>query len=140
MKGPTEIPRYEIAERALDEIRTEIDQWRSNGKSHTGLLIDIAHILDLSAARLRMMSLRRRRPGASWLAKMGSFAYPRQFDGWWGDDPDPHMCIQVEFTDGPKAVRDRCIEIQMPDDHMERLARQMLDLVEHRKKAKEGRP
>lgn len=135
-----DIPRYEIAERALASLRSEIDQWRDNGKSQMSLLVEIAHILDLADTRLRMMSLRRRRPGANWLAKATSFTYPRQFAGEWGADPDPHLCMQIEITDGPKAARDRYIEIQLPDNEAERLAKQILDMIEHRRKAgEEGR-
>jgi hypothetical protein len=101
------------------------------------LLVEIAHILDVADAQLRMMSLRRRRPGANWLARATSFTYPRQFAGEWGADPDPHLCMQIEITDGPKAARDRYIEIQMPDDEAERLATQILRMVERRRERKE---
>lgn|SRR5690606_5931255 len=132
-----DIPRYEIAEQALKEIEGSIDRWRGSGKSHMSLLIEIADAVDVANARLRVMSLRRKRPKANWLAKGVSFAYPRRFAGQWGADPDPHHCIQVEITDGPKALRDRLVEIQMRDDDMERLAKQMLRMIESRKRAQE---
>lgn len=135
-----DIPRYEIAERALESVRGEIEQWREGVKPQTNLLIEIAHIVDLANARLRMMSLRRRRPGANWLAKVSSFTYPRQFAEKWGADPDPHLCFQIEVTDGPKAARDRYIEIQVTNEDAERLARQILDMLDacKRRAAREG--
>jgi hypothetical protein len=133
-----DVPRYEIAERALKRIEATLDDMEGSDWSHTMPAQNIRHDVVLANAQLRMMSLRRRRPGANWLAKGCSFVYPRQFAGEWGGDPNPHHCIQVEITDGPKAVRDRYIEIQMSDDDMERLARQMLDMIAARKRAKEA--
>lgn len=135
----TDIPRYEIAERALKEIEATLDHMEGSDWSHTIPAQDIRHAVTMADVRLRMMSLRRRRPGANWLAKGISFVYPRRFAGEWGGDPDPHHCIAIEITDGPKALRDRCVEIQMPDEDVERLARQMLGMVESRKRAKEKR-
>lgn len=132
-----DIPRYEIAERALGKVEGALDHMEGSDWSHTIPAQEIRHIVEIAKAQLRMMSLRRRRPGASWLAKVGSFCYPRRFAGKWGGDPDPHLCIQIEVTDGPKAARDRYVEIQMTDDEAERLARQILSMVEGRKKAKE---
>lgn len=134
----TEVPRYEIAERALKKIEAALDDMEGSDWSHTIPAQEIRHVVELANAQLRMMSLRRRRPGASWLAKVDSYSYPRQYAGIWGGDPNPHMCVLIEITDGPKAVRDRYIEIQMTDEDTERLARQMLDMVESRRKAKEG--
>lgn len=139
MSASAEVPRYEIAEQALKEIEDVLDGTEGSDWSQAPLTQEVRSVVDIADAKLRMVSRRRRRPGACWLAKEGSFAYPRKFDGWWGDDPDPHMCVQIEITDGPKAMRDRYIEIQMPDDDMERLARQMLDIVGSRKKAKGGK-
>lgn len=134
-----DIPRYEIAERALKRIEATLDHMEGSDWSHTVPAQEILHVVELANAQLRMMSMRRRQPKANWLAKGISFVYPRQFAGKWGGDPDPHMCIQIEIADGPKALRDRCVEIQMPDEDAERLARQMLDMVESRRKAKGGR-
>lgn len=136
----TDIPRYEIAERALGKIEATLDCWEDSDWSHTRPAREIRHLVELANANLYMMSLRRRRIGANWLARTGGrFTYPRRFAEKWGGDPDPHLCMQIEITDGPKAVRDRYIEIQLPDDEAERLARQMLNMVEARRKAKEGK-
>ncbi|MFE0472738.1 hypothetical protein ACFW2V_14085 [Streptomyces sp. NPDC058947] len=132
----TDVPRYEIAERALKKIEATLDHMEGSDWSHTIPAREIRHIVTLANVNLRMMSLRRRRPGANWLAKVGSFVYPRRFAGEWGGDPNPHHCIQFEITDGPKALRDRYVEVQIPDDDMERLARQMLSMIEARKRAK----
>lgn len=138
--GESDIPRYEIAERALKKIEARLDDMEGSDWSHTIPAREVRHIVDLANAQLRMMSLRRRRPGANWSAKVTSFTYPRQFAGEWGADPDPHLCMQIEITDGPKAARDRYIEIQLPDDEAERLAKQILDMVEARKRAeRDGR-
>lgn len=134
-----DIPRFEIAELALKKIEAALDHMEGSDWSYTIPAQDIRHIVTLANAQLRMMSLRRRRPRANWLASGISFVYPRQFAGKWGGDPDPHHCIQIEITDGPKAVQDRCIEIHMPDESVERLAKQMLDMIEARRKAGEGK-
>ena len=136
MQSEPDIPRYEIAERALKKVEETLDHMDGSDWSHSAPAQDIRRITAIADAQLRMMSLRRRRPGANWLARAIGFVYPRQFAGEWGADPDPHMCIQIEISDGPKVLRDRYIEIQMPDEFAERLARQMLDMVEGRKKAK----
>jgi hypothetical protein len=138
----TDIPRYEIAERALDSIRREIDQWRNSGKSQMSLLVEIAHILDIADARLRMASLRRDRRRPRWFAKVTSGVYGRGFmgPGEFGKDPDPHLCFTVEITDGTKAARGARVEVQAPDAEMEFLAMQIHNMVELRQrlKAEEG--
>lgn len=137
-----DIPRYEIAEQALTSLRSEIDQWRDSGKSQMSLLIEIAHILDLADARLRMASLRRDRRPPRWLAKVASGVYGRGFmkPGEFGRDPDPHLCFVIEVTDGVKSARGKRVEVQAPDSEMEFLAMQIMNMVNLRKelKAKEG--
>lgn len=133
-----EIPRYEIAERALDDIRRAIDQWTDSGKSHTSLLVDIAFILDIADTHLRMASLRRDRRKPKWLAKVTSFSFGRGFNapGEFGNDPDPHLCFTVEITDGSKLARGKAVEVQASDDDMERLAQQILRMAALRRKMK----
>lgn len=99
------------------------------------------------------MSTKRR-----WLAKVTSFAFPRTFAvgpmPQARDFPDleshlravgeaakkeHHICFTAEITvgGGKKAVG-REVEVQIPDEDAERLAHQILRLIEWRKKAYPG--
>lgn len=140
----SDIPRYEVAERALISLRGKIDQWRDSGKSQMSLLVEIAHILDLADARLRMTSMRRDRRPPRWFAKVTSDVYGRGFmkPGEFGKDPDPHLCFVIEITDGVKSARGKRVEVQAPDSEMEFLAMQIMNMANLRKEMKsreEGR-
>lgn len=130
-----DIPRYEIAERALAEIEQTLEHMEGSDWSYTRPAKDIRHVVELAKARLRMMSLRRRRPGSRWIGQVTSFSWPRKFAGEWGGDPDPHLCFMVDITDGPQTARDKRIEVHVSEGEAERLAHQILDMAASRKKA-----
>ena len=139
-----DIPRYEIAERALKKIEAVLADMEGSDWSHTRPAQEVQIILDVADAELRMAELRRDRRRPGWLAKVTSLSYPRGFTvpGEYGKDPDPHLCVTVEVTDGPKAVQGRRVEVQAPDSYMAELAEQILGMVRLRKKMKaeeEGR-
>lgn len=85
-----------------------------------------------------------------WLATVTSFAFPRTFatstvpSGFYrgmGTDEilrhateragqDHHVCFTARITDGPKTAAGREVEVQLQVDDAERLARQILRVVE----------
>lgn len=133
-----DIPRYEIAERALKRIEAELDRMEGTDWSHTRPAQEIRAVVDVADAHLRMAELRRDRRRPRWLAKVTSLTYGRGFNapGDFAKDPDPHLCFIVEITDGSKASQGKTVEVQMPDDHMGRFAEQILRMVRLRKKMK----
>lgn len=134
----TNVPRYEIAERALKNIEATLDYTEGSDWSHTRPAQDIRRIIEIANAQLRMASMRRDRRRPGWFAKVTSGVYGRGFmrPGEFGKDPDPHLCFVVEITDGVKSARGKRVEVQAPDPDMEFLAMQILSMVELRKQLK----
>ncbi|MEU3261028.1 hypothetical protein ABZ694_25100 [Streptomyces albidoflavus] len=91
---------------------------------------DIRELADTSIALLNMHQ--RNRPGRkrAWLAKVTSFAFPRTFATAWGDTGKHHVCFTASVTKGGKQAVGREIEVQLPVAEAERLAQQMLRMVE----------
>lgn len=122
---------------------------------HPGAIAEAAlrHILDLAQdedgfkgvrdiATMAVASIdmhRRGRRGSSrrrlWLAKVTSFAFPRCFTAQWGEPARNHVCFTVELSEASKKAVGCAVEVQLPDADAERLARQMLRIVESRKQA-----
>jgi hypothetical protein len=135
----TDIPRYEIAEHALNKIGELLDEWEGSDWSRTGPAQEVRGIVDIARARLHMAKQQRnyrRRP--TWLARVTSSVYGRGFmkPGEFGKDPDPHLCFTVEITDGTKTARGTRVEVQAPDSEMEFLAMQIHNMVELRQRLK----
>lgn len=137
----TEIPRYEIAERALAEVRAVLDDWNGSDWLRTRPAQEVEGIVDVAEAHLRMAKDRRDRRPARWLARVTSYSFGRGFNapGEFGNDPDPHLCFTVEITDGSKLARGKAVEVQMPDGDAERLAQQILRMAALRRKMKGDR-
>lgn len=138
MAGDADIPRYEIAEQALAKLETFLDDWEGSDWSHTRPAQEIRSIVDVAVAQLHMACQRRDRRPARWLARVTSFVFGRGFNepGQFGNDPDPHLCFLVEITDGSKLARGKTVEVQVPDDEMERLAKQILRMTKLRRTMK----
>ena len=83
-----------------------------------------------------------------WLATVTSLAFPRTFStgptrnyrGMGADEilrhaaeragQDHHVCFTARITDGPKTAAGREVEVQLQVDDAEKLARQILRVVE----------
>ncbi|MBD3550924.1 hypothetical protein [Streptomyces sp. SP18CM02] len=115
-----------IAEAALHQILSLANDAGSE---------DIRGVASMALASIDMH--RRSRRGASrgwlWLGKVTSFAFPRCFTAQWGEPAKNHVCFSVELTEASKKAVGRSVEVQLPDSDAEKLARQILRLVEWRK-------
>lgn len=91
---------------------------------------DIHEVVTTSVALLNMHQ--RNRPGRkrAWLAKVTSFAFPRTFATAWGSTGEHYVCFTASITKGGKQAVGREIELQLPVEDAERLAQQMLRMVE----------
>jgi hypothetical protein len=129
-------------------------------------LRQIRETVELTLLRIDSDRRRRRPYGTgrrSWLAKVTSFAFPRVFVpraavAERAADPGQlteeelvrqaeveaqahnHVCFTVEITEGPKTAAGREVEVQLQDDEAERLARQILRLIEWRRASAPGDP
>lgn len=68
-----------------------------------------------------------------WLARVTSFAFPRTFATHWGDTGRNYLCFTAEITTGSKNAVGREVEVQIPDEDAEKLARQILRIIQARK-------
>ncbi|WP_327259951.1 hypothetical protein [Streptomyces sp. NBC_01240] len=117
-----------IAEAALRQIHDLADQ---------AALDEIRSVAVMAVASIDMhrRSQSGRARGRAWLAKMTSAAFPRCFTAQWNEPAKNHLCFTVQITEGVKNVIGRPVEVQVPDEDAERLARQILRLIEWRKQS-----
>lgn len=125
-KAVSDIPLAEVAEYALRDLA-----------DHEQGLDEYARgVLDVALARIDVNRRLRGRDGRRlWLARVTSFAFPRQFATRWGEDAKPYTCFTVEIAQGVKQAVGRTVEIQMSDEDAQRLAEQILDLLKARKRS-----
>jgi hypothetical protein len=121
-----------IAEAALRRISAAFEQGAPAEEIH-----------DLAVLAITSIDMRRRsRPsfgrGRAWLAKVTSNAFPRCFTQQWDKPAVNHLCFTAEIVEGSKAVAGREVEVQLPDADAERLAHQILRLVQCRKQTYPG--
>lgn len=159
MKDEHATPPSLLAETALREVLA------LTGTDGTTLR-QIREAVELTLMRIDV-DRRRRRPcnrgPRSWLAKVTSFAFPRAFTteasaaaraadpGKMTEDDllhqaaaeahaQNHLCFTAEITDGPKVAVGRQVEVQLQDADAERLAHQILRLIEWRRASASSRP
>jgi hypothetical protein len=152
-------PTQDIAKDALNAVAACLDEWEGSDWATSRPTEQIRDVVELASARLRMArQMRPSRRTPRWLAKVTSFAFPRTFatttqpprpDAYATDEEfiaasaewgrkHHHLCFTVQIAEGGKAAVGREVEVQVPDEDAERLARQILRLVEWRKKNNPG--
>jgi hypothetical protein len=124
-----DLPRSEIALAVLKDVRGVLDEWAGSDWSHTRPVQEIDHLLHLAYARIRMAGMARDRRPARWLAKVGSFSFPRFAPGDKKRKIPETICFEIEVTDGSKAVRDRRIEVRMTPEEAARFGAQVASMA-----------
>lgn len=124
-----DLPRSEIALDVLKNVRAVLDEWAGSDWSHTRPVQEIDHLLHLAYARLRMAGMTRDRRPARWLAKVGSFSFPRFAAGDRERKIPETICFEIEITDGSKAVRDKRVEVRMTSEDAARFAAQVASMA-----------
>jgi hypothetical protein len=124
-----DIPRSEIALDALKDVRAVLDHWAGSDWSHSRPAQEIDQIVHVVYARLRMAGMVRDRRSARWLAKIGSFSFPRFLPGDKTRKVPEGICFEVEITDGAKVARGRKVEVRMTPVEAARFAGRLTSMA-----------